>query len=115
MAARPGDDPPEFYAALDPGIREVVRYLRQHGFATTDSGDGVTKPKDVEVLPFPHVAVHSEVYGMIGNARLLLRRIEIGAEEGKLPPGGRVELTFDPADELVVLFASWPAATAPPA
>ena len=45
--------------ALDPGIRDVVRYLRGKGYETTDSGDGVSKPaswfETGEALPFPHV------------------------------------------------------------
>jgi len=112
-----GQEPPEFYAALDPGIRDVVRYLRRNGFVTTDSGDGVSKFKQewrepgalAAVLPFPHVAVHGEVWGMVGHARMLRRRLEIGADEGRLPPGGRVQLTYDPADDSVVLLVSWPA------
>jgi hypothetical protein len=41
---------------LDPGIRDVVVQLRAAGFETTDSGDGVSKPKDdMCVLDHPHV------------------------------------------------------------
>ena len=54
------------YNDLDPGIREVVWWLRSHGFHTTDSGDGVSKwanppewmaPEDEQcgVLRVPHV------------------------------------------------------------
>ena len=42
---------------LDPGIRDVVAALWDRGLATTDSGDGVSKPKPGIVLPFEHVAV----------------------------------------------------------
>jgi hypothetical protein len=45
------------YDELDPGIRETVRWLRQHGFNTTDSGDGVSKPADERVFSEPHVVV----------------------------------------------------------
>lgn len=31
------------YDVLDPGIRKTVRFLRDNGFNTTDSGDGKTK------------------------------------------------------------------------
>lgn len=34
----------DIIAACDPGIRRVVAWLRERGFKTTDSGDGVTKP-----------------------------------------------------------------------
>jgi hypothetical protein len=44
---------------LDPGIVGVVRMLFDAGFATTDSGDGVSKRgSGMEgVLPMPHVVV----------------------------------------------------------
>jgi hypothetical protein len=48
------------YDALDPGIRATVHLLREHGFTTTDSGDGVSKPADWyssgDALQYPHVA-----------------------------------------------------------
>lgn len=103
---------PKIYAHLDPGIREIVRYLNDHNFATTDSGDGVSKPRFEGVLPFPHVAVHSVVYGMVSTARMVLRRLEIGADEGVVPAGFRVQLTYDPADDSVVIFVDWPASFA---
>jgi hypothetical protein len=34
------------YEELDPGVRRLVRALREHNFMTTDSGDGRTKPED---------------------------------------------------------------------
>ena len=47
------------YRALDPGIRGLVRWLRDRGFNTTDSGDGVSKfaklGDDACALRFPHV------------------------------------------------------------
>lgn len=43
------------YSLLDPGIVGAVRFLRQHGFNTTDSGDGYTKPKDERTIEGPHV------------------------------------------------------------
>ena len=45
------------YDRLDPGIRDTVRLLREAGFETTDSGDGVSKPPLPGVIPFPHVVV----------------------------------------------------------
>lgn len=46
---------------LDPDIRHTVQWLREHGFQTTDSGDGVSKfqggAPDTCALPFPHVAI----------------------------------------------------------
>lgn len=46
------------YEALDPGIREVVRLIRDAGYETTDSGDGISKrATNPDALPFPHVVV----------------------------------------------------------
>ena len=35
------------YTELDPGIRKLVRLLRDNGFETTDSGDGAFKFEDI--------------------------------------------------------------------
>lgn len=60
------------YDALDPGIRDVVRLLREHGFDTRDSGDGISKPLDSEgVLRFPHVVCVVEPHEMYSEARRL--------------------------------------------
>ena len=42
---------------LDPGIRDVVRWLRGNGWCTTDSGDGVSKPEESRVFDAPHVVI----------------------------------------------------------
>jgi len=60
------------YDELDPGIRDTVRMLHANGFATTDSGDGVSKPADWyesgEAIPFPHVVVTSTPDTMVADA-----------------------------------------------
>jgi len=56
------------YAALDPGIRDVVRLLNDNGFETTDSGDGVSKPAAGIVFPFPHVAAVTTPGTMVADA-----------------------------------------------
>ncbi len=43
------------YKDLDPGIREVVKYLHELGYDTTDSGDGVSKPDMACAIDQPHV------------------------------------------------------------
>jgi len=48
------------YDEIDPGIRDVVRRLREAGYNTTDSGDGVTKFAEGGeamdcALPYAHV------------------------------------------------------------
>lgn len=44
---------------VDPGIRRTVAFLRDRGFDTIDSGDGVTKrlAGDLEALDYPHVFI----------------------------------------------------------
>jgi hypothetical protein len=84
------------YSNLDPGIRDVVRLLRERGFNTTDSGDGVSKvakhgPMD-GVLPFPHVVALLDEETMISETKRLGRlALEIGSEwhvEMSWSPGG---------------------------
>lgn len=47
------------YSILDPGIRDLVRWCRQMGLETSDSGDGVSKPAEWyergEAIRIPHV------------------------------------------------------------
>lgn len=60
------------YSELDPGIRATVRLLREFGFETTDSGDGVSKPQDWydsgEAIPFPHVVAMTTPPDMVADA-----------------------------------------------
>lgn len=55
------------YESLDPGIRDLVRLLRQNRFNTTDSGDGVSKPPEHRVLDYPHVFCSSDSKSLIGE------------------------------------------------
>lgn len=45
------------YTQLDPGIVDTVRLLHQHGYVTTDSGDGYSKPADERAFDVPHVVL----------------------------------------------------------
>lgn len=86
---------------IDPGVRRLVRWLRAMGFDTTDSGDGVTKPAagDVEALTVPHVFIRGNI------PCVLQRRLAIAGIE---PAVGRIQYTYDPADNshVVALYAS---------
>lgn len=94
------------YEALDPGIREVVRYLRGLGYDTTDSGDGESKLVDgydpACVLDVPHVAIawRLDLSDIISHARHLRDRLDctFGA-------GWHVQASYDTKDHAVVLFA----------
>lgn len=53
----------DLIASLDPGIREVVAFLRMRGHETTDSGDGKTKfalGDSDEARPEPHVVIRTD-------------------------------------------------------
>ena len=52
-------------ADLDPGIRDLVVYLRSCGFETTDSGDGVSKPDDERVFQVPHIVARIHKSDMV--------------------------------------------------
>lgn len=52
------------YAALDPGISNAVRFLRQQGFDTVDSGDGYSKPQDERTIEGPHVFCRIHHYSL---------------------------------------------------
>jgi hypothetical protein len=101
------------YETLDPGIRETVRHLRAHGFNTTDSGDGITKPAagwpDDEVLHVPHVAiVCDDGCLMVAQADRLMRILATGgvrvlpqSMDRTLPS---IQASYDPADGTAVII-----------
>lgn len=66
------------YTSLDPGIRQVVRWLRAAGFNTHDSGDGVTKADWIAkgtAMEVPHVFVRTTPGTMVSDASDLLRLV----------------------------------------
>lgn len=85
---------------LDPGIRQTVAWLRENGFETTDSGDGVTKTQKgwptEGVLDFPHVFMVVDESKLEAEARRL--RNLLWARLGRQPEPGMIQATFDPAD-----------------
>lgn len=73
---------------MDAGIRDTVRWLRENGFHTTDSGDGVSKfteqPGMAFVLPFPHVVMAVPVVAMVAEAdRLWKLLVDAGIDVEK--------------------------------
>ncbi len=85
------------YESLDVGIREIVRVAREHGFNTTDSGDGVSKPEDERVFHVPHVACSTTRDSLISEAERLADLL--GAE-------WRIEASYCPNDGSVILLAT---------
>lgn len=118
---------------LDPGIRDVVAWLRARGWQTTDSGDGTTKlegttPEErqrltcgsetepVMVLPFPHVIIRvdpaprlvTEAVRLCSELSrfLLVRPAESGdTRVGSLADHGvDIEATFSPIDGVATIM-----------
>lgn len=81
------------YNQLDPGIRDTVRLLREHGFVTTDSGDGVSKPKEARIFEVPHVAAEIHPHVIIRETQRL----------AALLPGWRVECSYAPGEPAILL------------
>jgi hypothetical protein len=103
------------YSRLDAGIRDAVRLVRSHGFATTDSGDGRLEGAKAEMegaLPFPHVVVRlDDAATMVAEATRLhhLVRTELG-------PEWYAELSWTPGGPALVmaLGGGWPSADGDP-
>ena len=90
--------------ALDPGIRDVVVFLREHGFDTFDSGDGVSKEPDAIYIPYPHVFMRVAPEQIVDESKRLYALLP-------LIPGGpwEVEGSYAPKDgNAFVLLTSSP-------
>lgn len=81
---------------LDPGVRSFVKWLRDHGFETTDSGDGVSKPAEAMVLEFPHVVIRvHDMWKLGGEANRLAFLL---GKNGTVVQNGEIQASYDPAD-----------------
>jgi hypothetical protein len=88
------------FASLDDGIRETVRFLRQHGFDTCDSGDGSKASWMEGALDFPHVVIATRRRDMAGTADRLLRILRA---HGVDVEHGHICASYDPVDESCIL------------
>jgi hypothetical protein len=81
-------------STLDPGIRDVVAKLREQGFNTTDSGDGVSKSQaDYATgcaIPFPHVVACCAVDALIDRTIAMQQALDW------MEPGWTVEGSYSP-------------------
>lgn len=97
---------------ITPGVREVVRWLREHDFNTTDSGDGLTNVNaGMEgVLRFPHV--HIKAFWGSSMLKRALRlhtlleeqlrgRVLRDEERGPLAPD--IQVIYSPIDGVATL------------
>lgn len=83
---------------LDPGIRRTVAWLRERGFETTDSGDGVSKAEAIaegEALETPHVFIVSTPARMNEEAERLLAAL---SRFGVVVGSAEIQATYDPSD-----------------
>lgn len=90
------------YEELNPGIRRLVKMLREAGFETVDSGDGVT---NVEAgmegalkVPHVHCVVSSKL--MVQEAH---RMLSLFTDVSIDATPGMVQALFDPADGVATL------------
>lgn len=60
------------YEKLNPGIRATVRFLRDHGFHTCDSGDGVTHEFECD-LPSPYVHIQCDPHKLASETERLFK------------------------------------------
>lgn len=91
------------YEELTPGIRNVVRWLRDNGFETTDSGDGITNVAlGMEgALDCPHVfMVAADPITAITECKRLHALL---LDRGLAAEAGTVQLMYDPSDEVSVI------------
>ena len=98
---------PPPYDELDPGIREVVRFLHDRGFRPTDSGDGKSKLEHgwalEDITPFPHVACVCDASSLVAECNRMRDALleagvpldVIGPEEG-MPS---IQGSYDPCYE----------------
>lgn len=91
----------------DPGIRDLVARLRDAGYQTTDSGDGVSKPDVGRVLDIPHVFIRLGNDEDLGHrARCLMGKMESWGY--RAADGWHVEATYSTADGIAMLAALGP-------
>lgn len=96
------------YDELDPGIRDTVRWLDEHGFETCDSGDGESKfeegwTEDDGAMPFPHVIIHCLRENLVMEAdRLAIMLLQEGMsiDMGEKPVNGNlhIQAMYNPGD-----------------
>lgn len=91
-------------AELDPGIRLVVRWLRENDFNTTDSGDGETKADMIaegDALDLPHVVMTVPPSRLIGEANRLRELLVAGSD---LEQESIVEASYNPRDGVATVI-----------
>jgi len=98
-------------ANLNPEIRDLVVWLNEMGYETTDSGDGTNHTNGMEgALEFPHIAVlfnpnQSRWQNAILQARDLHKELkERGIKFGYLDKDPIIELHYNPEDDTALIM-----------
>ena len=101
------------FAELDPGIRETVRLLRDAGFRTTDSGDGVSKVDMECAEPVPNVYMVVDAPVMVAEADRLAKVLgaalrdgvldEVQTVDGHEVPRVFIDASYNPLDGVAIL------------
>lgn len=96
------------YEEMNPGIRQTVKWLRELGFETTDSGDGKTGDCECD-HPYPYVAmtVGHPLHLIIETDRLVVELQKLGIKIEPLDEEGTascVQASYDAGDKYAVIF-----------
>lgn len=91
------------YDALNPGIRETVRWLRSLGFNTCDSGDGVTHEYECDG-DAPYVAVRCEKENAVCECDRLYTALMEKLGLSMCPEWLYCELYYQPGDGIPVII-----------
>lgn len=98
---------PDQIGMLDPGVRELIVWLRSEGFETVDSGDGITKTDMDCAWPSPNVAIEVKPSDMISEADRL-RHLLIGKfirpRQANMEDEPHIQATYDPVDKSAILI-----------
>lgn len=89
------------YSTLTPGIRKTVKFLREHDFETTDSGDGITNVAlGIEhALDIPMVAMVVDRDDLIAESERLLELLRPW-----MSTKAHIDASYSPIDEAAIIL-----------
>lgn len=107
----------DMLAGVDPGVKNLVAWLRGHGFRTTDSGDGRTKfvqgfTEDDGVCPYAHVVMAVRPFDLVHEANRLASLLALqhaivveplGPEEDGMGPP-RIDASYCPGSGVAMII-----------
>jgi len=90
----------ELAEELDPGVKDLVLLLRSHGWNTTDSGDGKSKPEDLRTIEGLHIVIDIQsAADLIVSSHTLLSELRFFGYGDLF-----VEATYSPNDQSAILL-----------